>query len=149
MKRQFKNIKELPGCPIGRIFKESNMSGYFHSISEDEYSTGEFWPYDFSLEIMENTEWFMECGDNYMVRSYDPTNWDQYTDIDTEIPNYLVDAVKNGLNVINGKLSVTPILISTETYDIKWGIIEYHKGGSKLKYRVTISKEQKTVCSYI
>jgi hypothetical protein len=140
MKKQFRNIKELPGCPIGRIFKQDVSGDYYHSMSDDEAINGEFQTYEFPLDIMENTQWFAECNDNFIARIYNPKNIDEYTDIDTGIPNILVDTIEKVLKEMGDTLSPTPKVVLPETYDISWGIIESEKNGSRLKYRVTIDK---------
>jgi hypothetical protein len=140
MKKQFRNIKELPGCPIGRIFKEDVNGDYYYSMSDDEVIGGEFYPYKFPLDIMENTQWFVECNDNFMARIYNPNNFDEYTEVDTGIPNVLVDSIEKVLKEIGDTLSPTPKVVLSETYDISWGIIERGNSGSKLKYRVTVDK---------
>lgn len=140
MKRQFRNIKELPGCPIGRIFKQNTDDDYYHFISDDEAISGEFQPYKFSLDIMENTQWFAECNDNFIARIYNPKNFDEYTDVDTGIPTILVDTIEKALKEMSDTLSATPKVVLPETYDISWRIIEIERGGCKIKYRVTIDK---------
>ena len=140
MKKQFRNIKELPGCPIGRIFKEDVDGDYYHSMSDDEAIGGEFYPYKFPSDIMENTEWFEECEDTLLVRSYDINNLEKYTLIDTGIANDLVYFVEKGLKNLNGNLTASPMMLVPNTTDISWSIIQSFKGGSRLKYKVIIEK---------
>lgn len=140
MKKKFRNIKELPGCPIGRIFKKNDYGDYYHSMTDDEAIGGDFYPYKFPSNMVENSKWFAECNDNFIARIYNPKNIDEYTDVDTGIPNILVDTIEKALKEMGYNLSPTPKVVLPETYDIMWGIIEIETGGSKLKYRVTVDK---------
>jgi len=75
-----------------------------------------------------------------MVRIYNASNFDEFKEVDTGIPTQLVDEIQNALDRLSGKLSSTPSLFISKTYDIKWGIVEINKNISELRYNVTISK---------
>jgi hypothetical protein len=144
MKRRFRNIKELPGCPIGRIFKEDSSGNFYHSLSDEDAFGDVLIPYKFALKHMENKEWFVEYKDTYLIRSYNPNNFAEWKEVDTGIPTDLVTAIKKGLLELNtpyGNFKVTPLIVKPDVYDIQWSIIEYENGSSKLKYRVLIEKE--------
>jgi hypothetical protein len=140
--KQYRLLKPLPGCPIGRIFKEDVDGEYYHSMSDDEAISGNYKVYVFTKEEVEgNTDFFEEFnGDNYMVRMFNPSNFAEFKEVDTGIPTQLVDEIQNALDRLSGKLSSTPSLVISETYDIKWGIVEINKNISELRYKVTINK---------
>lgn len=140
--KQYRLLKPLPGCPIGRIFKQDLGGNYFHSMTYEEAVGGNLRMYEFTKEEVEgNTDFFEEFnGDNYMVRIYNPSNFPEFKEVDTGIPTQLVDEIQNALDRLSGKLSSTPSLVISETYDIKWGIVEINKNISELRYKVTINK---------
>jgi len=140
--KQYRLLKPLPGCPIGRIFKEDVDGEYYHSMSDDEAISGKYLMYVFTKKEVEiNSDFFEEFnGDNYMVRIYNASNFDEFKEVDTGIPTQLVDEIQNALDRLSGKLSSTPSLFISKTYDIKWGIVEINKNISELRYNVTISK---------
>jgi hypothetical protein len=140
--KQYRLLKPLPGCPIGRIFKEDVDGEYYHSMSDDEAISGKYLMYVFTKkEVETNSDFFEEFnGDNYMVRIYNASNFDEFKEVDTGIPTQLVDEIQNALDRLSGKLSSTPSLFISKTYDIKWGIVEINKNISELRYNVTISK---------
>jgi hypothetical protein len=142
--KQYKLLKPLPGCPIGRIFKQDLGGNYFHSMTDEEAIHGNLKMYNFTKDEVEgNPDFFEKLTDNYYVRVYNPKNFDEYNEVDTGLPNELFNTIKQSLSVLNTNsdiLSVTPIVIIPETYDIRWGIIELENGTSKLKYTVTIAK---------
>jgi hypothetical protein len=140
--KQYRLLKPLPECPIGRIFKENVGGDYYHSMSDGEAIGGNYKMYVFTKEEVEtNSDFFEEFnGDNYMVRIYNASNFDEFKEVDTGIPTQLVDEIQNALDRLSGKLSSTPSLFISKTYDIKWGIVEINKNISELRYNVTISK---------
>lgn len=142
--KKYKLLKPLPECPIGRIFKEDIGGGYYHSITDEEVIRGKLKMYQFTKEEVEgNPDFFEELTDNYYARIYNPENFDEYNEVDTGLPNQLVSTIKQSLDTLNDysdTLSVSPIIIIPQTYDMKWGIIELENGISKLKYTVTIAK---------
>ena len=59
-------LKDLIGCPKGRIFKQDAMGGFFHSMSDQEAIEGKLKMYLFKKdEVINNPEWF---------RKYNPSN---------------------------------------------------------------------------
>lgn len=61
MKRQFILLKDLPGCPKGRIFKEDINGNYFHSMTDDEFLSKKYQPYNYSKDaVIGNGMWFKE-----------------------------------------------------------------------------------------
>lgn len=54
-------MKNLPGCSIGRIFKEDVNGDFFHSMTDTEAISGNFKIYKFTKEeIANNHGWFEE-----------------------------------------------------------------------------------------
>lgn len=53
-------LKDLPGCPAGRIFKPTNDGKhYFLSLTDYEYMDEKFHPYKYKTsEVVNNTGWF-------------------------------------------------------------------------------------------
>jgi hypothetical protein len=142
--KQYRLLKPLPGCPVGRLFKADENGIYYHIMTEAEALQDGLKMYNFTKdEVDENPDFFEKLTDNYYVRVYNPKNFDEYNEVDTGLPNELFNTIKQSLSVLNDTsdiLSVTPILIIPETYDIRWGIIKLENGNSKLKYTVTIAK---------
>lgn len=52
-------LKDLPGCPAGRIFKENIKGDFFHSMTDQEVIDGTFKDYFFTKEeICANDDFF-------------------------------------------------------------------------------------------
>ena len=61
LKRLLVLKKSLPGCPKGRIFKETVDGDFFHSMTDKEVIKGKFKLYKFTKkEVKKNKKWFHE-----------------------------------------------------------------------------------------
>jgi hypothetical protein len=149
MSKVYRLLKPLPGCPVGRVFKQIGNGEYYHSITDAEALQDGLRMYYFDKnEVEGNPDFFEEMlSDNYYVKIFNPKNLDEYELVDTGLSEYIVDVIKQSLNDISTNLensdrfSVTPMIILPQTYDLHWGIVERKDGVSKLKCRVTITKE--------
>lgn len=62
--RKFVLMKDLPGCPKGRIFKEDVAGNYFHSMTDEEAISGELQSYKYSKDaVIGNGMWFKEISE--------------------------------------------------------------------------------------
>ena len=57
--KKYKLLKDLPGCSVGRIFKENIHGDYYLYLSDDEFLTNEIEFYQFKKQtIINNPDWF-------------------------------------------------------------------------------------------
>lgn len=70
-------VKDLPGCPKGRIFKEDMHGGYFNSMTDEEAVNGKIKSYVFNKKEMEEYQnWFTDKA------RYELHDVDKYEKID-------------------------------------------------------------------
>lgn len=73
--------------------------------------------------------------ENYKSNFYNPETYEK-TEIETEIPVYLVNEVQLSLNSLKGYF-VSPTMINPETNSVVFGIMDMSDGA--MKYKLTIS----------
>lgn len=58
-RKQYILLKDMPGCPAGRIFKEDINGNYYHSMSDEDFMRYSFATYSLHNKFVENNpEWF-------------------------------------------------------------------------------------------
>lgn len=73
--------------------------------------------------------------ENYKADFYNPETYEK-TEIETEIPVYLVNEVQLSLNSLKGYF-VSPTMINPETNSVVFGIMDM--SDRAMKYKLTIS----------
>jgi len=63
-RKQFELLKDLPGCPTGRIFKEAVNNSYYNLMTDQEFIDNEYQSYSImDIFVENNSEWFKEIKD--------------------------------------------------------------------------------------
>jgi hypothetical protein len=139
--KTYELIKDLPGCPVGRIFKQNISGGYYHSMTDEEMIYGNLKMYDFTKdEVEQNPDWFSEVTlVTYMMVVYEPDTFTKKY-IDTGIPKTLVSSIQSSLSDLGDDLISSPVMFDIDTNDIEFRIMERDENETVTKYCVKIEK---------
>jgi hypothetical protein len=139
--KTYELIKDLPGCPVGRIFKQNISGGYYHSMTDEEMIYGNLKMYDFTKdEVEQNPDWFSEVKlVTYMMVVYEPDTFTKKY-IDTGIPKTLVSSIQSSLSDLGDDLISSPVMFDIDTNNIEFRIMERGENETVTKYIVKIQK---------
>lgn len=75
---------------------------------------------------------------NFKLTYYDPaTDSLELKEVETSIPEILVDHIKQSIDTIGDDFITTPVLLASNNTDVVFGLMTNNQ--DRLKYKVTIS----------
>jgi hypothetical protein len=138
--KQYRLLKPLPGCPVGRLFKADENGIYYHIMTEAESLQDGLKMYYFTTQdIIDNTDFFeLLDSETFHIKIYNSEDIAKYKLVDTGISKELVDGVQNLLNN-SDEYSLSPYMVA-EDYDLMWNVIHKKSGVSYKKYKIVLQK---------